>query len=166
MNNSYFSAANPPKIGDRVKIERYAGIHYSRTGSVSDVMVKSETFARVILESGGVVPIVSVVTLSPAPTIREQLPRYRQEDVQKHLAAVVMQMFAETTLSQAEIALRVGVSGATIGSWRRKAVPADRLQQVADVLEVTALEVEIALRHASILPTYQVAATTAFVGAQ
>ena len=165
MSNSYFSSANPPKIGDRVKIDA-SGVNKSNTGSVVDLISKGETYAKIMLESGGVAQAVSVVLLTPAPTIREQMPRYRHEDVQKHLAAVVMDKFRETAMTQAEIAQRAGVSGATIGAWRRKAVPGDRLQMIADVLGVVPLDVEIALHESGIRPTHQVAATTAFVGAQ
>ena len=139
-----YSAANLPRVGDRVTIAPDAFFGYQRTGAVSDLLLPG-THARIILESGGVLPQVPIADISPAPPMPDQLPQYRRTDVQSALHRVVLDRLGRT-LTLRDAALRVGVNATSTGKWKRKGVvPTDRLQQLADVLDVGADDVRAVL---------------------
>ena len=132
-----------PRVGERISIAPDAFFSYRRTGTISE-MPEPGTHARVLLESGGIVRAAPIATLAPAPTLREQCPRYPERTVREATVRVVLERLGRTSFR--DTAMRIGVTTATIGNWRRKErVPADRLQQLADALNVRAEDIRAIL---------------------
>lgn len=135
------------RVGQRVKVAPHGTVGYERTGRISDLIFCRELFARVILECGGVLPTVGATLLSPAPSIPERLPQYREITAREALHRIVLARLG-VALTFKETAHRMGVNVTTISNWNKAGkVSSDRLQQLADVLDVTAAQVRFLLER-------------------
>jgi hypothetical protein len=137
-----FSSTNLPRIGERVKIAPYGTYDFERTGIVRHVIADE---AKIHTESNSTIR-VNLALLSHAPTILEQIKDFAENDVLKAVLRLVVGSLG-VTMPLSEVARRSGAELTDVRVWHKRGwVPADRVQQIADILGLDAQNVRAKLK--------------------